>query len=56
MIAIGIDISKSKLDIYYGGKTFGVSNGEQAISDFFSKNLEPSNCKIVMEATVNTIG
>jgi transposase len=51
MIAIGIDISKSKIDIYYGGKTFEVSNDDKAIRDFFFKELEPSNCKIVMEAT-----
>jgi transposase len=48
-IAIGIDISKEKLDIYYNGKVTTIPNKKEAIKKFFYK-CDKSQ-KIVMEAT-----
>jgi transposase len=48
-IAIGIDVSKEKLDIYYNGKVTTISNKKEAIKKFFYKCDKTQ--KIVMEAT-----
>lgn len=48
-IAIGIDVSKEKLDIYYNGKVTTIPNKKEAIKKFFYK-CDKSQ-KIVMEAT-----
>lgn len=49
MIAVGIDISKEKIDIFYDNKFFIVKNNERLLRKFF-KGL-PLESKIVMEAT-----
>lgn len=52
MISIGIDISKSKIDVFYSGHGFEVVNNDSSIRKFFKdKLLNPSECKIIMEAT-----
>lgn len=48
-IAIGIDVSKEKLDIYYNGKVTTTPNKKEALKKFFYK-CDKSQ-KIVMEAT-----
>lgn len=48
-IAIGIDVSKEKLDIYYNGKVTTIPNKKEAIKKFFYK-CDKSQ-KIIMEAT-----
>lgn len=48
-IAIGIDVSKEKLDIYYNGKVTTIPNKKEAIKKFFYK-CDRSQ-KIIMEAT-----
>lgn len=49
MIAIGIDVSKHKLDVWNGGKLETIVNDETSIKSTFEK-IERS-AKIVMEAT-----
>ncbi len=51
MIAIGVDVSKSKLDIFYCGQSFTILNTKTEIRKFFNKLSLQDNCKIVMEAT-----
>lgn len=51
MIAIGIDVSKTKLDIFYCDKSFIILNTEEKIREFFTKLSLHGNCKIVLEAT-----
>jgi transposase len=48
-IAIGIDVSKEKLDIYYNEKVTTILNKKEAIKKFFSKCEKTQ--KVVMEAT-----
>ena len=50
MIAIGIDISKEKIDIWHNNKLTTLSNKEEAIGRFF-KSYVGQEVKIVMEAT-----
>jgi transposase len=49
MIAVGIDISKYKIDVFYNNKSFVINNKEKDLRKFF-KSL-PSDGRIVMEAT-----
>lgn len=51
MIAIGIDVSKSKLDIFYCEKLFTILNTPKEISKFFKKLAFQGNSKVVLEAT-----
>ena len=51
MIAIGIDVSKSKLDIFYCEKSFIILNTEEKIREFFIKLALYGKCKVVLEAT-----
>lgn len=51
MIAIGIDVSKTKLDVFYCEKSFIISNTEEKIRDFFINLSLHGNCKVVLEAT-----
>jgi transposase len=51
MISIGIDVSKSKLDVFYCEKLFTIENIEKEITNFFKKLALQGDCKIVLEAT-----
>ena len=50
MIAVGIDVSKCKLDIFYSDKCFSISNDKKEIKTFFTNRLEKDS-RIVVEAT-----
>lgn len=50
MLAIGIDISKKKIDIFMKGKLTTLSNDEETIKTYF-KTITPNGAKVVMEAT-----
>jgi len=49
MIAVGIDISKYKIDVFYNNRSYIVKNEEKELRKFF-KQL-PSDSRVVMEAT-----
>lgn len=49
ILSLGIDVSKSKLDVYLNGKSFEVNNDSKSIQKSFSKI--DRTAKIVMEAT-----
>ncbi len=51
MIAIGIDVSKSKLDIFYCEKSVTILNTQKEIMDFFRNLALQGNCRVVLEAT-----
>jgi len=50
MIAIGIDVSKLKLDIFHAGKSEEILNTEKCIKKF-GKSLKDKDCRIVLEST-----
>jgi len=49
ILAVGIDVSKSKLDIFCNGRLTTIDNNRNAILEYFSKITE--ECRIVVEAT-----
>lgn len=51
MIAIGIDVSKSKIDVFYCEKLFTILNTEKEIRKFFTDIMLQNDCRIVLEAT-----
>ncbi len=50
MIAVGIDIAKTKVDVYINNRFVSLDNNEQALKKFFNP-FQRDEIKIVMEAT-----
>lgn len=51
MVAIGIDISKKKIDFFYQGRSASIPNEKKSIEKYFQTFLSCEDVKIVMEAT-----